>query len=59
MAGHPCCLCRRQRYVPVKTDLPVALFPWCYKKLVEQGEVVDFATLEELPAEAHIDKQTS
>ena len=44
--------------VPVKTDLPVALFPWCYKKLVEQGEVVAFATLEELPAEAHIDKQT-
>ena len=44
--------------VPVTTDLPVALFPWCYKKLVEQGEVVAFATLEELPAEAHIDKQT-
>jgi formate hydrogenlyase transcriptional activator len=44
--------------VPVNTDLAVALFPWAYRKLIEQGEMIIFNTLDALPAEAHTDKQT-
>jgi signal transduction histidine kinase/DNA-binding response OmpR family regulator len=44
--------------VPIKTDLSAGLFPWVYKKTVEQREVVAFSTIEELPAEANFDKQT-
>jgi PAS domain S-box-containing protein len=44
--------------VPVNTDLPVALFPWAYRKLIEQGEMIFFNTLDALPAEAHVDRQT-
>ena len=44
--------------VPVKTYLPVALFPWAYKQLTKKGKVSAFSSLEELPSEAHIDKQT-
>ncbi len=40
---------------PVGTPLPVSLFPWGSKKLQER-EVVSFARLEELPAEAETDK---
>jgi transcriptional regulator with GAF, ATPase, and Fis domain len=43
---------------PSRTPLPVSLFPWTYKKLAEQREIFSFARLEELPAEAAIDKQT-
>jgi len=42
---------------PIGTPLPVTLFPWTAKKLAEQREVVSFARLEELPAEAATDKQ--
>jgi formate hydrogenlyase transcriptional activator len=42
---------------PVGTPLPVSLFPWASKKLAEQREVISFARLEELPAEAATDKQ--
>jgi formate hydrogenlyase transcriptional activator len=41
---------------PIDTPLPVSLFPWISKKL-QQGEVLSFARLEELPAEADVDKQ--
>jgi len=41
---------------PIGTSLPVSLFPWASKKL-QQREVVSFATLEDLPAEAAADKQ--
>jgi signal transduction histidine kinase len=44
--------------VPTKTDLPTALLPWVSKKVIEQGEVLYFTTLEDLSAEASIDKQT-
>jgi PAS domain S-box-containing protein len=44
--------------VPVGTDLPVTLFPCAYEKIVERHEVWSFATLEQLPAEASIDKET-
>jgi formate hydrogenlyase transcriptional activator len=42
---------------PIATPLPVSIFPWAYKKLAEQREVFSFARLEELPAEADVDKQ--
>jgi formate hydrogenlyase transcriptional activator len=42
---------------PIGTPLPVSLFPWTTKKLAEQREVISFARLEELPAEAATDKQ--
>jgi formate hydrogenlyase transcriptional activator len=42
---------------PIETPLPVSHFPWAYKKLAEQREVFSFARLEELPAEADVDKQ--
>jgi formate hydrogenlyase transcriptional activator len=41
---------------PMETPLPVSLFPWASKKL-QQREVLSFARLEELPAEAAADKQ--
>ena len=44
--------------VPAKTDLPFALFPWVYKKVFERHEILHFATVEELPAEASADKRT-
>lgn len=42
---------------PTATTLPVSLFPWAAKKLIDR-EVVSFAELEELPAEAETDKQS-
>jgi formate hydrogenlyase transcriptional activator len=42
----------------VATDLPAGLLPWVYKEIVERGEVLSFARLDDLPAEASIDKQT-
>ena len=44
--------------VPRKTDLSAGLFPWVYKKTVEQHKVVAFSTIEELPVEASLDKRT-
>ncbi len=42
---------------PIEIPLPVSLFPWTFKKVAEQREVVSFARLEELPAEAATDKR--
>jgi formate hydrogenlyase transcriptional activator len=39
---------------PIDTPIPVSLFPWISKKL-QQGEVLSFARLEELPEEAATD----
>ena len=44
--------------VPENTDLPINLFPWVHEKIIQQREVVSFATRDELPSEAAIDKQT-
>jgi formate hydrogenlyase transcriptional activator len=41
---------------PVGIPRPVSLYPWLIKKLSEQHGVVSFARLEDLPAEAAIDK---
>jgi len=40
------------------TPRPMSLYPWLHKKLAEQREVVSFARLEELPAEAATDRQS-
>ena len=44
--------------VPENTDLPIALFPWVYEKIVKRHEVVSFRTRDELPSAAAIDRQT-
>jgi formate hydrogenlyase transcriptional activator len=44
--------------VPENTDLPTLLLPWVYEKIVRRHEVVSFATRDELPNEAAIDRQT-
>ncbi len=42
---------------PVGTPRPTSLYPWLVKKLSEKREVVSFARLENLPAEAETDRQ--
>jgi len=44
--------------VPEKADLSVQLFPWVYDQIVERHQVVAFATRDELPSEAAVDRQT-
>jgi formate hydrogenlyase transcriptional activator len=44
--------------VPENTDLPTALFPWVYEKIIRRHEVVCFAARDELPDEAAVDRQT-
>jgi PAS domain S-box-containing protein len=44
--------------IPLKTDFPVSLFPWIFKQVVEKNTVVAYSTIEELPPQADIDKQT-
>jgi formate hydrogenlyase transcriptional activator len=43
---------------PVETSLPVSLFPWAARKLADDRETFSFATLDDLPAEAAVDKQS-
>jgi formate hydrogenlyase transcriptional activator len=44
--------------VPVGVKLPSSIYPWVYEKLVEKHDVVSFSRLDDLPAEANVDKQT-
>jgi DNA-binding response OmpR family regulator len=44
--------------LPVGRDLPIGLFPWVYRKIIEQREVWSFARIEDLPPEAGIDQHT-
>ena len=44
--------------VPLRVDLPTALFPWVYQELVIHHRVVSVATLDDMPAEARVDKKT-
>ncbi len=44
--------------VPMGVKLPRSIYPWAYEKLVEKHEVVSFSKLDDLPAEANVDKQT-
>jgi len=43
---------------PVETSLPVSLVPWAAGKLADDRESFSFATLDDLPADAVVDKQT-
>ena len=43
---------------PVETSLPVSLVPWAARKLADDRGTFSFATLDDLPAEAAVDKQT-
>lgn len=44
--------------VPVGTELPRAINPWAYDRLTAKGEVVAYERVEDMPDEAHVDKQT-
>jgi PAS domain S-box-containing protein len=44
--------------VPVGAELPRSIYPWAYEKLVEKNEVVSISRLDDLPAEANVDRQT-
>ncbi len=44
--------------LPVRTDLPISLFPWTYKRIVDERETSFFTTLEDLPAEAGTDVES-
>jgi formate hydrogenlyase transcriptional activator len=43
---------------PLGVDLPKSLFPWVFEKLIGEREVLSFSTLDDLPADAAIDKQS-
>jgi two-component system, NarL family, sensor kinase len=44
--------------VPAGVKLSRSLYPWVYEKLVEKHEVVSISRLDDLPAEANVDRQT-
>jgi len=44
--------------VPVGVELPRSLYPWAYEKLAEKHEVMSVSRLDDLPAEADVDRQT-
>jgi formate hydrogenlyase transcriptional activator len=44
--------------VPEGVELPSSINPWAYDKLTRKREVVSFSSLEDVPAEADVDKKT-
>jgi PAS domain S-box-containing protein len=44
--------------LPTGVDLPSSLYPWAYEKLAEKHEVMSISSLDDLPAEANVDRQT-
>ena len=44
--------------VPVGVELPRSLYPWAYERLAEKHEVMSVSRLDDLPAEADVDRQT-
>ena len=44
--------------LPVGIELPRSIAPWAYEKLREKREVLSFSRLDDLPAEADVDRQT-
>ncbi len=44
--------------VPEGAELPRSLYPWTYEKLAEKNEMLSISKLDDLPAEANIDRQT-
>ena len=44
---------------PVGQELPFSLFPYTYEKLIHQREIHSFSKLDDLPADANVDRQTN
>ena len=44
--------------IPVGTELHRSINPWAFDRLTKRGEVVAFTRVEDMPDEAHVDKQT-
>jgi PAS domain S-box-containing protein len=44
--------------VPLRVDLPTTLFPWAYRKVIIDHEVLAVASLDEMPPEAAADVAT-
>jgi signal transduction histidine kinase len=44
--------------VPAGIELPRSIYPWAYEKLTEKHEVLSISRLDDLPAEANVDRQT-
>jgi two-component system sensor kinase FixL len=44
--------------VPQGTILPISINPWAYDKLIRKREVLFVSRLDDLPAEANVDRQT-
>jgi signal transduction histidine kinase len=43
---------------PAGVELPRSLYPWAYEKLAKKHEVMSVSRLDDLPAEAKVDRQT-
>ena len=44
--------------VPAGVELPRSIYPWIYEKLAEKHEVLSISRLDDMPAEANVDRQT-
>ncbi len=44
--------------VPQEAKHPLSIYPWAYEKVVLKREVLSFSRIEDLPAEANVDRQT-
>ncbi len=44
--------------VPTGVELPRAIHPWAYEKLVEKRETVAYSRIEDMPPETDVDKKT-
>ena len=44
---------------PVGKELPFSLFPYTYEKLIHKREIHSFSKLDDLPADANVDRQTN
>src|SRR5512136_106115 len=44
--------------VPVGVEVPQSLYPWSYDKVVRKREVLSLHRLDDLPAEANVDRQS-
>jgi DNA-binding NtrC family response regulator len=44
---------------PVGKEHPFSLFPYTYEKLIHQREIHSFSKLDDLPADANVDRQTN
>lgn len=44
--------------VPTGVELPRSLYPWVYKELAEKKEALSISSIDDLPSEANVDRQT-